>query len=726
MIIISISLLFGLYIHLEKEEYDKFSNLKIPLDYYITALGKVKEVNKMSNGSFKILLNTERLLYNKSTNIISINISTKIQGKSPTISKGDFIRINLKLSKITYNRNFYENPVKKYFFSKHIHYSATCKSGYMVSIISKSPIYSIIFYIQRKIERSLNQMYSDKSEKDENKKAFIKAILFGDKSGIENKLKETLLNSGIYHIFVISGAHIAIISFLLIFILKLFKLKENTALFITALCLIFYLIISGFNISATRAVIMALFVILSKLIYKSINIFNIISISGLIILIVDPTDILNPGFILTFSLSIGIIIGREIFLPLIKILPQYTREFVSASLTASIVALPLSLYFFKRYALSGFISSIILIPISIIIIGISFLLFPLFFLPNFFSTIILYILDPFLSIFYFLLNGILSNFQFSIYRASPPLFSILSFFIIFILLTNKNLKKNIKILFILPFIMFLIFFTFPDRRYKPTGLEVYFLDVGQGDSELIVFPSGKALLNDGGGTYASSFEIGKRIVLPFILQKKIKVEWFAVSHSHPDHIKGIIEILKIIKPKEIWLSQKSVKDTYYNLLLKEAKEISKIRYIDSRFKKKEGKALIKCVYPLKVIFQDYARNNSSQILKIKTNGVSVLFTGDIEKETEDFLVKTKKTSLKADILKVPHHGSKTSSTEEFLKAVNPQIAVFSYGIYNRFGFPHKRVINNYNKLRIKLLSTAKSGGIKIIVLKKKIIIEESK
>jgi competence protein ComEC len=324
------------------------------------------------------------------------------------------------------------------------------------------------------------------------------------------------------------------------------------------------------------------------------------------------------------------------------------------------------------------------------------------------------------------MDKILNKIDLTIYRASPNVFLILVFLGIFAFFSLKKIKPKYKTAFMIILIVFTVYFALPDKKYKTNNLETFFLDVGQGDAEVIVFPNGKSLLIDGGGVYYSSFEVGKRIVLPFLLQKKIKIDWIAVSHTHPDHVRGVLEIIKILKPSELWLSQKSVKDRYWKALINKSKGLTKILYIDSTFKRYVGKCKIECIYPQRVINERYANNNSSQVLKISDKFHSFLFTGDIEKKAEYLLINSMGKKLKSDVLKVPHHGSKTSSSIKFLQFVYPKIAVFSSKKNNKFGFPHTLVIKNYKKIKTKNLFTAKNGGIRIVSKSNNLYIEKGK
>ncbi len=727
LISLSISLLFGVNFLIEKSDFYKKSNVELPINFYITAYGTIIDFPELKNDLMRFCLQSEKFEYGGQSIKKSLNIRVTILGKTENISKGDRIRLNLKISKRVISKNFFQNPINNFFLSKKIHFSAFSKSVQMITVLKKHFFWHIIEKLRIGIKKKLKTKYQGNNESEINKKAFIKAILLGDRGDVTNDLKEKLLNSGIFHIFAISGAHIGIMSFLLIYLLHFIGIKRRTRLLITAISIVFYLIISGSNVPAQRAIIMGLTIIISKMVYQKADIYNIIAFSGIFILLLSPLDILNPGFILTFTLSAGITAGRNLFSKYIRYGPIFIKELISASLSAAIISLPLSLFFFKRYSLISFLSGILLIPLSIIIIGLSFTLIPLELFPNLFSNIILYILDPFISLFFLIIDVLLNSLDMTIYRASPPVLLIMIYLIIFCLITLKKTGFiSIKRFLISGLALLTIYFISPDLKYKPKNLEVYFLDVGQGDSEIVLFPDGRALLIDGGGTYYSSFEVGKKIVLPFILQKKIKIDWVAVSHTHPDHVRGIIELLKIIKPSEIWLSQKSIKDLFYLDLIKQSKNISKIIYIDSRFTKLGKNYKIECLYPKRVINEEYTRNNNSQVLKVSDTTHSFLFTGDIEKKTEIHLSESKNKSLRSTIIKVPHHGSKTSSTEIFLNSVKPKIAIFSSRENNRFGFPHKSVIDNYQKIKSRMLFTAKSGGIKIVSTKKGIIVKTSK
>jgi competence protein ComEC len=220
-----------------------------------------------------------------------------------------------------------------------------------------------------------------------------------------------------------------------------------------------------------------------------------------------------------------------------------------------------------------------------------------------------------------------------------------------------------------------------------------------------------------------------KTVLPFLLEKRIKIKWAAVSHFHPDHARGLAEIVSIIKPDELWISSEPGADPAYEQLSRDLPGSIEIKKLHAPFIKKVSRdetCRIEILAPDQLIKGGPARNNHSQVIKISGPYHSFLFTGDIESEVETRLTEIFCPKLRADVIKVPHHGSRTSSTLRFLKCVQPQWAVFSYAPGNRFNFPHKEALRNYKSLGIKYLSTAHSGGIKIVSLPGSFYIETSK
>ena len=725
-ITISISFLISIAFVKGKNEFYQKIDTKIDESQYISIKGKLRDFPEIRRNHSILYLQTECLEYNKKKHFHELNIRIKVNGNLEQYYRGDKVKINARIYKNRFSRNFYPSPFEDYVLSRKIHFNGYCKSKQLLTLLEKTNVFWRIIGVWRnKVRTAIEKKFTDSGGKTDEKGVFLEAILIGDRGKIDNKMKNGLLSAGVFHLIAISGAHIGIIAVFSLVLLKFFKISFRKRYITTAVFILLFLILSGFKISAQRAVLMALLIFFAKVSYLDINIFNIVSFSGLMILVKNPAEFLDAGFILTYTLTAAIIMGRKIFVPLFSKIPGYLREFFSANISASIISLPLSLLFFKRYSFACLLSGLILFPLTAIITGLAILLLPVAPISPFVSNILMVIIKIPLVIFFKVVGFFTNSLNLNIHRASPSIFAVILTFVAFYFLTKKY-HRFFKTSFAVLLIILISFISIEISHHKPANLERYFLDVGQGDSSVIVFPKGNALLIDGGGTYFSDFEIGKQIVLPFILQKRIKIKWVSVSHYHPDHSEGIIEIINILKPEELWISSEAKKDLFYKNLINTLHKSIKIKKLSSGFSKTVEKCKIEILFPESFITEDYSNNNSSQVLKISNDSHSFLFTGDIEKMIETKLIKKNCKKLKADVLKVPHHGSRTSSSIPFLECIIPEIGIFSYAHNNRFKFPNKEVIKNYKDRMIKMLSTAKRGGIKIISYPGSLKIETSR
>ena len=229
------------------------------------------------------------------------------------------------------------------------------------------------------------------------------------------------------------------------------------------------------------------------------------------------------------------------------------------------------------------------------------------------------------------------------------------------------------------------------------------IDVGQGDSTLIITPSNKKILIDGGGTEvaSNSYDVGEDTLVPYLLDRQInKLDFIMISHFDTDHSGGIIAVLESIKVKNIIIS-KQVEESYnFTTIINIAmnKKVNVIVVKRGDVIKVDNDVEIRILYPeSKLYFDDL--NNNSIVAKIVYNNFSMLFTGDIESPAEERVIQLAKSDLQATILKVAHHGSFTSSTEEILKYIKPKIALIGVGKNNKFGHPNEEVLKRLENMR---------------------------
>jgi len=712
-----------------RDEYrKKIDENDFPVKQYIGIKGKIIHFPEMKKENTILTVKVDSIILpGEMVEKRDFTIKISVNGRAGSFVPGENVTVDCIVGKRNFRENFFPNPMKDYMLSQGVHFNGHTKSVLLIRRNHKASLFfRIVSKLRRDVKSAIESMYLIDNGGLKPPGQLLEALLLGDRGRLDKDIKERLLNVGVFHLFAISGAHIGVIALFSLFILGKFRIKKRIIYGIVIIILLLFLSLTGFKVSAQRAVIMAVFILMGKIFYLKSDILNTISFSGLFILLLNPAQFLDPGFILTFSITFGIVAGRDLFLSEPKKMNEYIKELFITNLSASIISLPLSLFFFKRYSFLGFFAGFLLFPLTGVIMAASFPLILLSFISLPLAKLLMLLILPFIELFFFIVKLFSSLSLFIIFRPSPSLIYISVLLFLFFIPKIFRIGNTFRYLLIFLSALSVIFFSIKPSRYNPSSMEVFFLDVGQGDSEVVVFPGGDALLIDGGGSYFSEFEVGKQIVLPFLIQKKIDVRWIAVSHFHPDHCRGIIEIINILDPQELWISSFPVENLFLKELLAKKNKNIIIKKTDFSFCESAGNCIIDQIFPEKILHTFYEHNNNSQVLRISDKKISFLFTGDIEEETERVLTKKVRKALKSRILKVPHHGSRTSSTEGFLKMVSPEIAVISLSKTNRFGFPHAEVLKRYRDLGIKILRTSIRGGIQITSEKGRMVVKFSK
>jgi len=438
--------------------------------------------------------------------------------------------------------------------------------------------------------------------------------------------------------------------------------------------------------------------------YRKSDIITNISFSLLIILIQNPFSIMNVGLILSFVATIGIIMFYE-KLNNFYVLPKEEKsrlkkflckikEIVSVSIAAQILILPLSILFFNKISLTFLFSNIavsffigiiiilgfvsIIFRFEILFCILNFLLETLKEVANYFAGISISkitVITPsliFIILYYILIIGLIYMWTLrkkEVKRAFEK--KILTYVDNFKCRIFKHKNKIIAGTLSLVII-------FQVCNSVPKELRIYFIDVGQGDSTLIITPMNKTILIDGGGD--ERFDVGENTLLPYLLDRKIKtINYMMISHFDTDHVGGLFAILENIKVEKVIICKQGEDSENYqkfNKIVKEKRiKVIVVKKGDNIHVEKDIN--IKILWPEEKQIKENILNNNSIVAKLNYNEFSILLTGDIEKIAEEQILKAYKETniLKSSILKVAHHGSKTSTTDEFLKAVSPRIAL---------------------------------------------------
>ena len=519
----------------------------------------------------------------------------------------------------------------------------------------------------------------------------IKGFILGDTSGFSDNLNNDLKTNGIIHLFAISGSHIVLIVSILDKLLNKIKYKNK----IINVFLIFYLIITKFSISITRAVLT--FILNQFLKYKQIKISSIdtSSIIFIILIILNPFIMYNIGFVLSF-ISTFIILLASNFLKKINNI----KSILFITLLINLFTFPIIINMNNEFnILSPIINIIMILIVEGIIMPISFLVavFPIF---NIGYT---YIISGFIK-----LNEIISDISYKsglviIVGTISYFVIIVYYFLIFSLIIIKykknSLKNIIKILILMLASSITLILT--NITYTNTPI-ITFLDLYNGESTLIQYKNEIILIDTGEGI--------NNEVTSFLKSKDInKIDYLILTHNHSDHNGEAKNIINTFKVTNIVISSYDNSEfAYYNNIVKINKDmILKTKYLE-----------FLCLSPSS---KNNNENNNSLVLYTKIKNISFLFTGDIEKEIEDNII-----NIKVDVLKIAHHGSNTSSSIAFLKKVNPSYAIIMSGRSNIFEFPSDETLNNLKKLNIKTYCTKDNYSIVLKIKENKCIFKPVK
>ena len=563
---------------------------------------------------------------------------------------------------------------------------------------------------------NLKQKMIDHANKNMPQKTanLLLGLLIGQKDNIQEDIIKSFRTANLSHILAVSGAHTSYIILGLTYIITKSKAPRRIGYIITIIILLVFIIITGASYSVIRACIMSIITISAKLFYKKENFFISICVSLFIILIQNPFAINDIGLKLSFLGTIGIIVfNKNITGLFIRIkIKENIAKVLSLTFSAQLMIMPITILNFKTFSVTFFISSILASPLLGIIIILGFIAIFVSFVLNPISKILFFVLNLFLELLIFISEIVTKIPGSSILVKTPNLVFVITYYILILFInyfftikknpirrfqkkiikicTIKNIKRIIKI--IARIFLIISFLTMLVRVINPT-LKIYFIDVGQGDCTLIITPKDKKILIDGG-------EGKNEILLPYLLDRGInKIDYIIISHFDSDHCNGLIEVMEKIKVGKVIVSKQPEESEEYRNI----SEIIKQKNIEAYVVKAQDRITIEKDLYINILnpagkleFKDL--NNNAIVAKLIYKNFSMLFTGDIEKAEENIAQKYK-NNLKSTILKVAHHGSKTSTNEEFLKYVEPQIALIGVGENNKFGHPNQQTIEKLKNIR---------------------------
>lgn len=548
--------------------------------------------------------------------------------------------------------------------------------------------------------------------------ALLNGMMIGYTAGMDENMTDAFSDAGLSHVMAVSGMNVAFIVFPLIFLFKKMRVGLKAANFIIIGVLILFVFVTGFSPSVSRAVIMAIIMLVAQIIKRQTDVITSISFAAILLLLFNPYTLFDIGFQLSFAATLSLILFYKYIKGLLsfKLIPGFISDVLSATLAAQIGTIPITAFYFNKISIISLVSNLIVVPIVEIVTIIGAIMAVAGQFSTGLSQLIGYINNTFLT-FILYVTKTSSKVPFAVTRVvTPPLYAVLLYYIaaVFLLWYKPLYKVKLKVRYywaalgVIAVILFI-------NIIVPRNLEVVFLDVGEGDSAFIRTSSGKTVLIDGGGFSSrtdTSHNMGDYVVIPYLLDHGItKLDMVIATHAHDDHIQGLKSVLGEFKVNNLVIPFISdTKDFKPITGISDAKRIPVRMCKQNETIRLDSDTYMRVLYPIEGYEEKKsAINNSSLVLKLCYKKVSVLFTGDMEKEVESILLG-KGVDVDADIIKIAHHGSITSTTESFLAAVSPKVAVISVG-KNNFGHPSEYIVERLNNNKVHLLRTDVDGTV---------------
>ncbi len=629
--------------------------------------GKIIDIKENDNRITLIIKNKEKVQVTYYKTKIKININL-----------GDQIKVKGKFNKPKSQKTKNLFDYQKYLYYKNVYFIVTADE-----IILKNNNKNLFYFIKQKVIESFN------------KNAYLNTFIIGDKSYINDDVKLSYQENGISHLFAISGMHITLLANIIEKLLKKIKINENNIFKITSIILVLYLLLVGFSPSILRGVLFYILFKINNIYYfyiKPVNLFLlIISLS----LLINPNYIFDVGFQYSYLISLALIsLSKNIKSS------NYFISLLKVSITSFIVSIPISLYNFYQINIMSIFYNLFFVPL------ISLLIFP-------FSLIVIFIkpLEPIYN-FIILIEENLSLIISKIFLGKLIFCKVhfmvyIIYFIIVLIYIFRNKKEYLYLLLILLSIHY-----FYPKILKETYIS--YLDVGQGDS-ILIHKDNKNILIDTGGSLTTSGNISNNTIIPYLKSKGInKVDYLILTHGDADHMGESINIINKYKVEKIIFNNGKYNDL-------ELKLINKLK--DKNISYYQGIKNIN-LDDLKLSFLNTKisddENDNSIVLYTKINNYKLLFMGDAGIEVESDLIN-KYNLENIDLLKIGHHGSKTSSSKEFIETTNPKYSIISVGENNKYNHPNKEVLKTLNNSKI--YRTDKDGTITFKFVNNKLEIE---
>lgn len=717
------------------------------------------------------------------TVIVQVKLQTQIQQQeAEKWQRGDIVKLSGVLEIPANARNFGGFDYRNYLRTKEIHWIIKVtglENAVVVSPTSwsRTSLFRVNDRLREKMASKIEQLFQEPHA------GFMKGLIIGMQDDVDPDTYSQFSQLGLTHILAVSGSHVAVFVACIMILLSLFRLTREAKLSMVILLVPCYVLLTGFSPSVVRSGIMSMITLYAARQGLLKDGLHIISAASLMMLVWDPYLLVNVSFQLSFIVTLGLIVYVPLAMPLLARLPSKVAGALAVTVIAQLTSFPLTIYYFNQFSLLSLVANLLLVPlISLLVMPLGMISLALgsIWLPI--GRCLAWIAER-IDNFTFMVIEWMNNYPafITIWR-SPSLIWICCYYtLLYVLLrlgkvwiqhvqplplnvddtvplegnsclkehqievetTKLTWKQFIVAPLMVSFIM-LLYIGYQPESWNGAGM-VQFIDVGQGDSILITTPEGKNILVDGGGTLnfnkendqwktrKEPFEVGAKVLVPLLKKRGIHhLDAVVLTHGDQDHAGGLQAVLEQIPVRALLfngtLTGKATVEQLLSTAL--AKDISIYAVHDYMEMHPDSYTNMIFLAPEKVEEEQTMlpiveeQNHSSLVFILYMNDVRVLLTGDMDVASEHTIIEdpTNSTLISQgiDIIKIAHHGSKTSTSEEWLAHVKANVAVISAGVNNSYGHPHPDVVNRILDQRISLYRTDQQGEVQMKLHHKKV------
>lgn len=633
--------------------------------------------------------------------------------KETVFEFGDMISMEGECSDITGIRNPGDFNYKLYYKSKGICKIIKASDAVLIKKNSAGILRTMLHMSGEKVRSSINEALPEKEA------AILTGIITGDKTDIDEDTRDAYMRTGLSHILSVSGLHAGFLMILLTYVLKPLKLGKKLQGFIILSVIAYYVLLIGAPMPSVRALIMLAVMTAGKAAGREYNLAASVSFAGMAMLVFKPMAIHDPGFMISFGAIYSIAFLYQPFYRMLKFIPSAIRGTAALPISVWFGLAPVLAYYFNYVSVIGIIINIIAVPLSFVITISGFIGV---FAGMVSKTLSLYIF----SVDYYLislLNCIIqkaSSLPASGFNVPtlPAYFYVL--YCLGISLWIAYYKTAFFRIYIGKFVLaYLLVVTVALSAYNlpSRNLKMVFFDVGQGDSCCIITPKKKVLLIDGGGSSQRGdyyYDTGRKITLPALLHQGIwKIDTVIVSHLHDDHLEGLLKVMEVYPVKNLILPKACAgnmnisKNSDSLLDLCGKKRVKVYRLGKGDYISPEEGVRMDFLHPGEEANND--ENENSLVGMLAYGDFQALLTGDIGNDAERLILFE---NVRSNVLKVPHHGSGRSSSEEFLMKVKPKVSIISVG-KNNFGHPSEDTLKRLSKSGSLVYRTDENGAVTV-------------